>query len=684
MANITDVYTSYHAMSAEITEGLSQMAKICEKLDLKERAESLMESRRKLQEHRFSVGILGEFKRGKSTVINALLGQEIMPADITPCSATMNRVTYDLTPRAQVNMCDGSHVDIAVEDLAKYVTKLDEDAIAMSEKVEEAIVYYPCRFCQNGVDIVDTPGLNDDERMNKITENIVPKLDAVIMVLVADNPFSISEAEFVRNKLMCSDVGRLIFLVNKIDTVRPKDRDKAVNGIREKIRKTVLDKTEDVYGKNSDQYRMVQAKLAEIRIYPISAMNALDGRMEGDEKLLEKSGVPEFEAALSHMLTEERGILELSGPMMKLASMGPAVNEVIDQKLNCMDLDAKAFLETQQKTVSEIKKLREQKKEEKRKLREQSKMIAQDLTGKAEECYQEIEREAAKIIDEMQPRGRMTVSDKQQLIAETVAKIENKIPDILSVHTERIIANINTSIQKEGEKLSFELIGKGLDNVNAHLNNIKLDEKKSSAGKDIGSIAAGAMLETFSPIWGVGGAIEGFRTAGIKGGITGGLSGCAISYAGMCLAATLGAAAFPAVLLGAAAGAFGGKAITRLLFQNDLARTQLVSLQQDLKSQVFASIQQMRLSGQLEMWISKEVKSQYDDLIGTMENECEKIVDETQRKIAAISQTLTASEAQRDAQRKDLEKLGQESAALIQKLEPVYRKVLDIPAMAAV
>ena len=684
MANITDVYTSYHAMSAEITEGLSQMAKICEKLDLKERAESLMESRRKLQEHRFSVGILGEFKRGKSTVINALLGQEIMPADITPCSATMNRVTYDLTPRAQVNMCDGSHVDIAVEDLAKYVTKLDEDAIAMSEKVEEAIVYYPCRFCQNGVDIVDTPGLNDDERMNKITENIVPKLDAVIMVLVADNPFSISEAEFVRNKLMCSDVGRLIFLVNKIDTVRPKDRDKAINGIREKIKKTVLDKTEDVYGKESDQYRMVQTKLADIRIFPISAINALDGRIEGDTELLKKSGMLKFEAALSYMLTAERGILELSGPMIKLVNIGQALSEVIGQKRNAMELDEQTFLEAQQATVREIKKLGDQKKAEKENLKLQATSVQRDLTQKAQECYQAIETDVGKIIDDMEPRGRMDTSDKQALIQETVGKIEEKIRDRMHIFAERIISELNTSIQQEREKLSFELVGQGLDRINAPLNNIKLNDSKMSAGASVVPIVTDTMLATFTPVFGIGGAIEGFRAAGLKGGIAGGLSGCAISYAGLVLAATLGAAALPAVVLGAAAGAFGGKAVTKALFKDEIARKSLEALQKDLRQQVSASLTQMRLSAKLETWIRNEVSSRYGDLIRTMENECDSIIAETNRKILAISQTLTASEAERKAQRQDLTNLEEEAAALMKNLEPVYRKILAVPEPTAV
>ena len=220
-------YTSYQNMVTQVNTGLVQMQKVAVAMKLEETGKKLEESRKKLESRNFSVGILGEFKRGKSTVINSLLEQEIMPADILPTSATMNRVTYDMEPHVELEMRDGSRLEIGIDQLPDYVTKLDEEKEAQAAKVEEAVVYYPCKFCQNGVDIVDTPGLNDDERMTRITEEIIPKLDVVIMVLVPDNPFSISEADFVLNKLMTSDLGRLLFLVNKIDTVRPASRREA-------------------------------------------------------------------------------------------------------------------------------------------------------------------------------------------------------------------------------------------------------------------------------------------------------------------------------------------------------------------------------------------------------------------------------------------------------------------------
>ena len=334
--NTTENFVRYHAMRSEILNSLSRMAAICEKLNLKERGESLLDRRRKLQKHRFSVVILGEFKKSKATVISALLGQEIMPYAMVGGSATMFRVTYGPNLCAQVHMMDGSRVDIPIEDLPKYVTTSNDNATAMLERIDEVVVYHPCRFCQNGVDILDAPGLDVDEQKNKLTEDILPKPDAVIMVLAVDCPISIVEAEFIRSELSPLGTERLIFLVNRINTVPSGHRQTVVNKIQEKIRKTVLDKTEEEYGKESAQYRIAQEKLADIRIYPISALDALDGRLDGDEELLRKSGILEFEDGLSRMLTT----CELSSPMMEMIRTGLLVRETIRQS---RDLQRRAW-----------------------------------------------------------------------------------------------------------------------------------------------------------------------------------------------------------------------------------------------------------------------------------------------------------------------------------------------------
>ena len=114
----------------------------------------------------FSVAIVGEFERGKSTFINALLGRDILPSNIMPCSATLNRITYGLTPSVKVIFKDGTEEKVAIAQLENYVTKLTEESEEMATNVKEAVVSYPVHYYQNSVNIIDTPGLNDQSSMN--------------------------------------------------------------------------------------------------------------------------------------------------------------------------------------------------------------------------------------------------------------------------------------------------------------------------------------------------------------------------------------------------------------------------------------------------------------------------------------------------------------------------------------
>ena len=438
-------YASYQGMMARVDTALVSMENLCSDLEMEEARKALVQSRKKLENHRFAVGIMGEFKRGKSTVINSLLEQEIMPADILPCSATMNRVTYDLQPHAELRMVDGSVRSIKVEELSDYVTKLTSENESRASNVDEAVVYYPCRFCQNGVDIVDTPGLNDDERMNKISEEIIPKLDAVIMVIVPGSPFSMSEAEFVRNKLMSSDLGRLIFLVNKIDTIRrPSDRAKAVEGIKEKIRKTVLEKMADLYGSDSKQYQDAEQKLGSIRIFPFSALDALEGKQAGDEEMIENSGTKPFEEALTKMLTEERGALELGAPVSVIQRTSLDVAKTIAARRDAFDLSAEEFEQRQETAIKRIQELRTQKKEEQRHLRDRSKTVKSELASRTAQFYPQLEQRLMAMVDEFNPEPKPLAEPKNQ---------EKAVSDL----QELIRPKMNEMVTNFSEKIAMEL-----------------------------------------------------------------------------------------------------------------------------------------------------------------------------------------------------------------------------------
>ncbi len=685
MDTSNDIYSNYHAMTGEISEGLSRMAKFCDQIGMEERSSSLREGKRKLQSHKFAVGILGEFKRGKSTVINALLGKEIMPADILPCSATMNRVSYALQPSVELKMMDGTKNNIAVEELAQYVTKLDEDSSANAALIEEAIVFYPCRFCQNGVDIIDTPGLNDDERMNKITEETVPKLDAVIMVLTPDNPFSMSEADFVRNKLMCSDIGRLVFLVNKIDNVRPKDRSRVVESIRAKIEKSVLDKTADVYGTDSDQYKAVQQKIADIRIYPISAQYALDGRIgyydndEENEQLVEKSGMPKFEAALSKLLTEERGFLELGTPLGSILNTAKDAKEKIHTYMNSMDVDHETFLKGQRENIATQQKIREEKEQEKRNLRHKAKDISGMLSGKADSVYFDIEKSSMDIIDQMTLTDPNIFDDaiKQGMIENTMKEIEAISTQKMSFFCERVGSEIDSIVGNEALKIT-EFVGKSQIKL-AEVQNVFVQNSEDKKGIVIDSAGLAVDIITdFVGIYGLGGIVSGFRAAGVKGALLGGGAGLAVNLGLTALLAPMGLVGLPLIIITCAAGTGASKLICNAVFKKSKNEKELEQLKQNLKAGVKENIDKMRRDRILEKWIQDTISSQFESLCDAMDEQCESAIREAENMINQIKLDLARTNAEKEAAKKNYLELEKSIDGLIETLEPIRQKLLQL------
>lgn len=336
-------YLDYQAAAARVSERMARLGRICDDLGLREYAEALQTLRGRMEGRTFRVGVVGEFKRGKSTVINSLLGEELLPADILPATAAPTYIRWDTRPRAVVHFKDGTEKEIGVGDLPRYVTMLDEESETMSATVEDAAVYCPCGLCRNGVEIVDTPGRNLDRRRDQINEEILPRLDAAVMVIVSGFPFSMSESELIRRLLMSGRLKRLVFLVSKMDTIRrPEERPLVLDQVRRKIQQTV-DGVAAVYGTDSEVHRDAQSKLSGIRLFGVSARSALEGRLTGDRKMAEESGFPEFEDALSRLLTEERAALELTGPVNTVAAIAGAARRSIAIRRGALEMAADAL-----------------------------------------------------------------------------------------------------------------------------------------------------------------------------------------------------------------------------------------------------------------------------------------------------------------------------------------------------
>lgn len=292
---------------------------------------------RLIEASHFSIAVVGEFKRGKSTFINALLGDEILPADIEPCSATLNRVTYGLKPsarvvfRAEVPGREERVEAIPIERLADYVTKLTPESETMSALVKEAVIAYPVPFCKNNVDIIDTPGLNDDPVMTEVTFHVLSTVHAAIMVVMANAPFGESESSFLREVLLKEHTS-VMFVVTAIDRIRREaDRERVLQSIKSRITQAIKQYAVERFGEGTAEQTSYLARIGDPMIFGLSGYQALQARRENNVEQLSSSGFPEFEQALEQFLTRERGARSLADMIARVLLSGEKLRTQLDE-----------------------------------------------------------------------------------------------------------------------------------------------------------------------------------------------------------------------------------------------------------------------------------------------------------------------------------------------------------------
>lgn len=685
-------YVQYQGLTNTVATGISRIDDVCQALRMNTQSEELKKLSERMNNHVFSVGIMGEFKRGKSTLINGLLGQEILPADPRPCSATLNYVRWDSEKRAEIIFKDGTVRRVPFEELSKYVTKITAENAGTADNVDYAAVYCPCLFCQNGVQIVDTPGLNDDERMTEISEKVVPSLDAIIMIIHAGSPFGMSEASFIREKVMASDLGRIIFVVNFIDMIDEDERPALLEAIREKIKDSVLDKMEKVYGKGSEEYLGALNMVRDINIVPVSAKKALKGKIKGDSMMYTSSGYPAFEDVLSNLLTNERGMLELVPPVKKINSTAKEAAELIEMRRNALAMSAEEFSKVQEESKKQIKDAREKKKEQIGTLKIKGKNLYIDLYEEVNEEYSNIENELRDYVESI------TITEENIKNKESLAVFSEKISSDLgaklkeaaSISTERLTVKIQDKLGKDIEGL-YSLS----ESINNTLKDIQVNISQKSNGNSANSfknttistlvdagVVIGTSFGTGLAIPGVGGLISGYRNGGIKGAAVGGLTGAAAGLAVASFLAPLGVVGIPLALIIGATSTFAGGGLAKLIFgkgkaENDEAKKEKViaATKNSLRDAVDSMVNNLKDNSFLENWLKESCEKIYEYVAEDIDREWEDSLASMEESLRQIEQDLTKNEVMKTEKEKELAALDEKIVSIIDDMKPVYDKI---------
>jgi predicted GTPase len=197
-------------------------------------AEEARELAARVSEGRFYVACVGQFKRGKSTLLNALVSQEVVPTGFIPVTAVPTVIRFGDKLHARVRMRDASWRDVTMPDLKEYVT---EELNPENKKgVDGAEVFVPSDLLSSGMCFVDTPGLGSVFTGNTATtQAFIPHIDAALVVVGADPPIAGEELALV--EAVGKQVQDLILVINKSDRTSDPERAAAAKFTREILEK---------------------------------------------------------------------------------------------------------------------------------------------------------------------------------------------------------------------------------------------------------------------------------------------------------------------------------------------------------------------------------------------------------------------------------------------------------------
>lgn len=314
-----------------------------------------------VEEDCFTVLVVGSFSRGKSTLLNAMLGREILPQEVIPSTAVITVLTYADTPSVIIHFKDETpdetltveqfkdryvlspveedHSEIGDDGMPDFTPLSEEEQARMAadrfSHVDYAELRYPVALAKNRVQLVDSPGSEDDSARTLRARDFVAKADAIIYLLDATQPVTEHDLQHLR-WIVGQGKTDIFFLANKWDVAEKmtkRDPDK-LNRITLRFQRLLMEFT-TIGGE--DKYAQ--------RTFCISALSAVEAREARpvDEAKLATSNIPIFEQALEKFLTNDRA-----------HARNHALRADAGNYVRSLDESIKATLASQEKTIVEL------------------------------------------------------------------------------------------------------------------------------------------------------------------------------------------------------------------------------------------------------------------------------------------------------------------------------------------
>ncbi len=282
-----DAILDRHArLRGELARSILDLRERALGLSFEDAAALLLRAANRLRAHCFEILVIGEFSRGKSAFINALLGQKLLPSGLRPTTPVITVIQRGVPGTSTIYLRNGKTIRPGAEELLELLNGRAPNA-AQVERVEIGSDH---PLLEHGVRIVDTPGVNDLNSLREdVTLSYLPKADAAIFLIDAKAPLTATEKRFLEGQVFKHHIDQVFFVINKADQLRPPYNADDLQ--------LIVRRVEDLVG----------SRIAETRVFALAAKPALEASLVSDVAGREASRLPLLEKELGRFLAHDRG-----------------------------------------------------------------------------------------------------------------------------------------------------------------------------------------------------------------------------------------------------------------------------------------------------------------------------------------------------------------------------------------
>jgi GTPase Era involved in 16S rRNA processing len=274
---VTDQTVERHSIEA-VLESLLATSASANHQGVRARLHALQQ---KVAAGQLHLAVLGQMKRGKSSLINALLKANVLPTGVLPVTAIITEIRYGKAPGAIIVYSTGGlREEVPISTLADYISEARNPG--NKKQVGSVEITYPSAFLKSGIVLIDTPGIGSTRAHNtETTEHYLEQVDAGIVVLSVDPPITEIESRFIRN--LKDEIPKLFFILNKTDLASPQEINEILPFMENELHRLQISSAE---------------------IFPLSAQQ--DRNQDQPARGTAASGLAAFEQRLQRFLSEEK------------------------------------------------------------------------------------------------------------------------------------------------------------------------------------------------------------------------------------------------------------------------------------------------------------------------------------------------------------------------------------------